>query len=190
MSSQNKGESRHCPECAIPLEEHSFQGVHAHQCPRCQGTWLEAAAFHDAGEKLAPELAWLDFDVWRDIERFQAAPTLRPCPSCRSALVELRHGHSRHTLDYCDDCSGVWIARDSFLEIVDALREEVAAMSSGDVLEASLRQAGHLLTHPGSALSEWKDLTHLLRLLEVRVLTEHPALRALVLGVQRGNPFD
>jgi Zn-finger nucleic acid-binding protein len=179
-----------CPRCAQALVERTFEGVRARQCPSCAGLWLERAAFQEAGARVDPDVAWLDLSLWKDVARFQATPTVHPCPGCSRALVRLRHGDDDHALDYCSSCHGAWVDRDAFRAIVETLRHEVSRLSAGQVLEASLREAGHLLTHPGSALSEWKDLAQLLRLLEVRVLAEHPTLRGIVLGVQRGNPFD
>lgn len=179
-----------CPTCDVALVERSFEGVRARECTSCGGLWLERAAFQAAGARDDPDAAWLDLSLWKDVARFQATPTVHACPACGRALVRLRHGGDDHSLDYCSSCSGVWVDRDAFRAIVETLRTEVSGLSTSQVLEASLREAGHLLTHPGSALSDWKDLTQLLRLLEVRVLAEHPTLRGIVLGVQRGNPFD
>ena len=179
-----------CPRCDQALVERTFEGVRAQQCTACGGLWLERAAFQAAGSRAEPDVAWLDLSLWKDVARFQAEPSPYECPACGRALIRLRHGDDDHALDYCSSCSGVWVDRDAFGAIVETLRGEVSRLSAGEVLEASLREAGHLLTHPGSALSEWKDLAQLLRLLEVRVLAEHPTLRGIVLGVQRGNPFD
>ncbi len=180
-----------CPACSVELAERAFQGVPAHVCARCGGLWLERAALAEAGEHARPDVPWLDLSLWRELAHFQALPTVRACPSCARALVRLRHGaDERHALDYCDACGGAWLDRDAFGAIVDTLRQEVGGLSTARVLEASLREAAHLVTHPGSALADWRDLTQLLRLLQVRVLAEHPTLRGLVLGVQRGNPFD
>lgn len=179
-----------CPRCALDLRERTFESVQAHECSQCGGLWMDDAAFHAATESVEPDASWLDFDAWKDTGRFEASPSPRSCPACEGALAKLRYRDSQHTLEYCSDCHGLWLDPGDFESIVGALREELAGMSAGEFLEASLHEVGQMLASPGSALSEWKDLTNLLRLLKARVLADHPTLRGLVLGLQRGNPFD
>jgi len=72
---------------------------------------------------------------------------------------------------------------------VTALEHEVDRLPAPEYLHAALHEARQLLTGPQPLLEEWRSLRSVLKLLEYRVLSEHPGLHERLLALQAGNPF-
>ena len=57
------------------------------------------------------------------------------------------------------------------------------------LLGAALHEAGEIVRGPGTLALEWQHLVHILGLLKLRVLIDHPGLRQMLLQAQSGTPF-
>lgn len=178
-----------CPRCAVPLAAATLQQVPVARCPQCRGLWLEAHALAAARDAADPDLAALEVELWSDPEQFRHAPRSGVCPTGDGALHALEYGHTGVTVDYCDACFGVWLDEREFERIVSALEHEVAQRPASDYLRGALHEARLLLTGPQPVLDEWRALRTVLRLLEYRVLSEHPGLHQRLLALQASNPF-
>jgi hypothetical protein len=58
-----------------------------------------------------------------------------------------------------------------------------------EYLRATLEEAKELITGPESRLSEWRDLTTVLRFLQYRVLSEHSRFASLLAEFQAKSQF-
>ncbi len=181
--------SADCPRCALPLDTSQLQQVPVQRCPRCAGLWFEAHVLREARNAADPDLAWLDVELWSDAEQFRHAPHSGRCPAGDGALHALEYGHTAVTVEYCDVCFGVWLDATEFERIVDALELELDRRPAPAYLRDALHEARQLLTGPQPLLDEWRDLRTVLKLLEYRVLSEHPGLHQRLLALQAGNPF-
>ncbi|MFZ5492155.1 MAG: zf-TFIIB domain-containing protein [Pseudomonadota bacterium] len=181
--------SAECPRCAVALVAGVLQQVPVSRCPRCRGLWLEAHALEAARDAADADLATLGVELWSDPEQFRHAPRSGRCPTGDGALHALEYGHTGVTVDYCDACFGVWFDEREFERIVSALEREVDQRPASDYLRSALHEARELLTGPQPLLDDWRALRTVLRLLEYRVLSEHPGLHQRLLALQASNPF-
>ena len=107
------------------------------------------------------------------------------CPVCDKAMVTLKYGQSAVEVDYCKSCKGTWLDKGEFKRIIDALEEEIAKKSLSSYLKDSVKEGLEIIRGPESFISEWKDLTNLLRLMQYRFYVEHPRLLNNITGAQR-----
>ncbi len=89
----------------------------------------------------------------------------------------------------CPDCKAVWLDKGEFEKIIQKLDEEANSKSVPEYVRESIKEAGEIVSGPESFLSEWKDFTTVLRMLEYRLLAEHKKLFDSVLNLQKLNPF-
>ncbi len=178
-----------CPECQVELEVLEVQGLRLPSCHSCQGMWLDEETFRLGKDLAEPNAVWLDFELWGDPARFRARHSTRPCPACEQPMVQLEYGDTDVAVDHCDRCRAAWLDGGEFKGIVEALRNELASMSSTDYLRASIDEASELITGPEAAVSEWKDLAAVLRLLSLRFSIDHPTIRRLLLSLGRSSPL-
>jgi hypothetical protein len=66
---------------------------------------------------------------------------------------------------------------------------EVNVRTVPEYLKAVVTEAREVLTGPESLLSEWKDFSTVLRLIQYRLLTEHQGVAKTLGELQRANPF-
>jgi Zn-finger nucleic acid-binding protein len=93
------------------------------------------------------------------------------------------------TVDTCKDGHGAWLDHGEFERIIRALEKEANSMDASDYARASLEEAKELITGNEGLSSEWHDFTHVVRLLEYRVLTEHPRLSNFLTAFYKANPL-
>jgi Zn-finger nucleic acid-binding protein len=178
-----------CPECETELETLQLDGLTLPSCPSCQGMWLDDDTFRMGKDLAEPNAVWLDFALWGDPERYIARESLRACPGCNQPMVQLEYGDTNVAVDHCDRCRAVWLDGGEFKGIIAALRDELSSMTSTEYLLASFDEAGDLITGPESRMSEWKDLTAVLRLFSLRFSIDHPTLKRLLLSLGRSSPL-
>lgn len=178
-----------CPVCESALVDQRLGAIEARKCPECGGLWLTEEGLRRAKDEADPQLRWMDFELWEHPERFRVARRDRRCPGCGDPLVELAYAETGVTVDFCPRCRGVWLEAGELDDIVTALQEEAETMEAGDYVRASLQEARDLVDGPRSLSSEWKDLVAVLRMLQYRVLADHPRLAEAVAEVQRDAPF-
>ena len=154
-----------CPDCTQELVPPAPAGEGDERepgvrCPGCGGRWLDEASFLAAQDRADPEHDWHHTDLWSRRDGFAFAPSRRACPSCGETMLLLRYGDTAVEVDHCEPCHGLWLDGQELERIVAALARTATP-------------ARHLL--------------HALRLFELRVLTDHPALRQALLQLQRGT---
>jgi len=53
------------------------------------------------------DLNWMDFEIWKHADLFEAEPRHLKCPNCQTELVAIRYGTTKVTVDYCRTCKGL-----------------------------------------------------------------------------------
>jgi Zn-finger nucleic acid-binding protein len=160
------------------------------ECPQCNGIWFDKAELEDARDEIAPDLRWMDFEIWNRQAVFDIKEIPPECPRCRKVTMRsINYREPNINITFCPFCEGVWLNAGDFKNIIDALNAEAAQKSVSEYVKASLKEAGDLLTHPGRVISEWRDLKAVLRMLRYRVFLENPEIRNMLVDIQKSLPL-
>ena len=178
-----------CPRCKMPLASSKLDGIAADRCENCHGMWISRKAFRGAAEEADEDSGWLAFELWQDAERFRGVPGDLACPRCGKGMPRLAYGDAKVHVDVCADCEGAWLDADGLEPTVAALRTELIRIPTSELLNAVFEEAAEIAKQGGSLAAEWKHLSRVARLLELRVLTDHPQLRRLLISLQGGSTF-
>lgn len=178
-----------CPRCGVELVDGDVQGVAVSRCPDCEGIWFDQQGFVAAKELADPAVAWLEIDLWKDQRRFGLGARRDPCPQCGRDMAALRYGDTPVEVDVCLACRGIWLDEGEFPKILTALEDEVARMPTRDLLAAALHEAAEVVQGRASLAKEWKHAVHILQLLKLRLLVDHPRLQRLLVALEKGTPF-
>jgi Zn-finger nucleic acid-binding protein len=178
-----------CPVDGTELEGHTLRTVNVEGCSQCKGLWFEPDELRIAKDEAAPDLVWLDFDLWEDPDSFAAEWSSRKCPHCGGNLAALAYADTGVTVDSCPQGHGVWLDGGEFEALIQALEAEAETKDIPAYLSASLEEAKEILVGREGFISEWDDLVQVLRLLQYRVLAENPKLAELIRALQATSPF-
>ena len=179
-----------CPKCAVEMEKRRSCELELDECPQCKGVWYDRGELKEAKDRADEDVRWVNFELWKDKDRCNVSAQERKCPRCDIRLATIHDHHSDIDIDVCAKCDGVWLDAGEFEKIVKTLDEDANNKTVSEYLRASIREAKDIVLSPGERfISEWKDLTRLLRMLEYRLLAENPKLLEKVLRVQEENPF-
>jgi Zn-finger nucleic acid-binding protein len=151
---------------------------------------MDEQGFREARDHVDPEHAWLHFDLWKNHESFAVEGKRRACPSCGQPLFALTYADTPVVIDHCHECGGVWLDEKELENVVAALETEVADMPASELFAAALREAGEIAKSPSSLAREWPHTVQILKLLGLRVLTDNPRLRRIILEFQKATPFN
>lgn len=179
---------KQCPKCQADLQAADIGPVAVDECRECKGVWFDPDELRQAKDATDTDLNWMDFEIWKHEDRFESKPSPRECPSCEKPMVSLIYGETEVEIDYCQSCQGTWLDSGEFEKIIDSLEKELLTKSFSEYAKESLQEAKEIITGPESFLSEWKDFTTVLRLMQYRLFVEHPRLLESILNAQRG-PF-
>ena len=178
-----------CPKCRGSLVRREFESVVVDECQDCSGIWFDQDELRRAKDSAEPDANWLDFEVWKNIERVSGAAASIDCPACGSQLIALTYADTVVEIDHCPKCEGTWLDKAEFKKIIDALSKEIVTKPAPDYVKSVLEEAKEIVTGPESLLSEWRDFTTVLRLMQYRLLAEHPAVAKTIAEVQRSSPI-
>ncbi len=180
---------KNCPKCGTELKEKVIGPVNVDECESCKGIWFEKGELHDAEEVVDQNLNWLDFEIWKHPEKFKSKETDLDCPSCGLSTVSIKYGHTGVEINYCQSCHGIWLEKGEFPKIIESFEDEIAQKTFSDYLDASLHEAKEIVTGHESLMTEWKDLSSILRLMQYRFFVEHPKLIETLTDWNTLNPF-
>lgn len=178
-----------CPRCESALVTRKINGVEVDECPDCRGVWFDSDELRKAKDESDPDLAWMDFELWKHDDRFRVSGRQLSCPRCSTELVAIDYDVTGIEVDFCPGCRGVWLDADEFGKIVDSLTEELLSKDVPDYLRATVEEAKELVSGGDGLLSEWKDLTTVLRMLQYRILSENPKVGRLLAELQAKSQF-
>lgn len=178
-----------CPHCKRGMEPRPLGSVEVSECEACGGMWISEQNLQFAKDEADPDLNWMDFDLWKNRERFRLAGKTIACPSCDDDLVVLDYGETGVQVDYCDACRAVWLDAGEFKAIIEALRRELLSKSVPGYIEASLKEARDLVMSEEGLLSDWKDLSTVLRMLKYRIMSRSTGVVEILAELQERNPI-
>ena len=178
-----------CPNGHGALTPRQLETVTVEECPSCGGIWFDEDELRRAKDAAEPDANWLELDVWKHSDDVQGVQTDVPCPNCATKLAALSYPHTGIQIDHCPTCQGTWLGRGEFGKLMGAFDREVNTRSVPAYLRAIVEEAREVFTGPESMLSEWKDFSTVLRLIQYRLLTGHPSVAKTLGELQRTNPF-
>ena len=178
-----------CPKCNIAFENKEIKSLTVDVCPTCEGVWFEEDELRQAKDFTDTDLNWLDFEIWKNKDKFKSSESNIKCPDCGLQTVALEYGETDVEIDYCLECKGVWLDKGEFIKIIEALTKELLTKSFPEYIQSSLEEAKEIITGPESMFSEWNDFSTVLRFMQYRLLVENPELQDTLLKIQERNPF-
>ena len=104
-------------------------------------------------------------------------------------MITIDYDNTGVEIDYCPACRGVWLDSGEFGKIIDALLEELTTKSAGDYWKATLQEAKEIITGKEGLISEWKDFSNVVRMMQYRILAENPKLGEAIASYQQSSPF-
>jgi len=173
-----------CPKCSNEMRRSTIKQVEVEECAACNGIWFDDDELRRAKDQTDPDLRWMDFELWKRKDRFQASEKQAKCPKCSVYMAAITYGETEIEIDHCVECKGIWLDGDEFRKIIESLTEELVTKSAKEYFEATLAEALEILTGPESLLSEWRDLLTVMTMLEYRILSENPKLHDRLTSIQ------
>ena len=178
-----------CPLCKLEMSKKSIENIEVDTCDKCKGTWFEDDELRKAKDSTDKDLNWMDFEIWKHKDKFKTDHRKLACPKCHLSLVAISYGITNIEIDYCPTCKGTWLDKGEFKKIIEALTDELLTKPFSDYIKASIEEAKEIITGPESFLSEWKDLTTVLYMMELRLFVENPRLLNSAATMQRAFPL-
>jgi Zn-finger nucleic acid-binding protein len=178
-----------CPTCSVEFETKSIGDVEVDECPECKGVWFDDDELRQAKDASGEDINWIDFEIWKHEDQFETEPRKLACPKCTLSLVAIDYGDTKVTINCCPKCKGTWLDKGEFEKIVASLTQELDTKSFGDYIKATLKEGLEIITGPESFLSEWKDFTAVLGLMQRRLFVEHPKMMEAAKTIQENNPL-
>lgn len=178
-----------CPKCHLDLVSRVIESTVVNECRQCEGIWFDKDELRQVKDATDPDLLWMDFDIWNHPEAIAVASGSATCPRCRIAMHVLDYDSTGVQIDYCDQCSGIWLDKGELAGIIARLEQELLEKSLDQYVVATIGEAKALLAGPESFLSEWKDFATITRLLQYRILSLHQDLASKIVLLQN-NPLN
>ncbi len=163
--------------------------VEIDECEKCKGIWFEEDELRKVKDSTDHDLKWIDFEIWKHKDQFTTKSKNLPCPKCNKALVAIEYADTKTEIDYCPACKGTWLDKGEFKKIIDALTDELLTKTFSEYLKASIEEAKEIVTGPEGFISEWKDFTTVLRMMQFRLFVENPNLLDTVMTIQKNLPI-
>lgn len=179
-----------CPKCSAELGTRLFEAVEIEECSRCKGAWFDGDALRKAKDSRDADLNWMDFDLWKQADRFKGAGARYACPKCGGKMYALGYADTDVEVDCCEQHCGLWLDEGEFARIVGALQKELSSKPIDDYVKATLKEAAEIVAGPESLASEWKDFATVLRMLQYRILADKPTLHKWLVSAQRSSPLQ
>jgi len=178
-----------CPQCKVDLKTIDFRGIKIEECPKCVGRWFDRQELQKLIEKTDEDLSWIDFDAFQEEDKFRVKSEGKTCPKCGKKMNSMTYRNSGVVIDLCRECGGVWLDKNEFAKIVENLRNLMWDKPSSEYSAELGKQFIDIVSHPTHALSEIKDFFVVLKLLELRMMSEHPDLARAVEAINSNSPF-
>ncbi len=180
---------KQCPKCDVDMKVRQVGPVEIDECRTCRGIWFDKDELRQVKDATDSDLNWMDFEIWKHEDQFQAKDSALTCPTCRTATVSLEYGKTKVEIDYCPSCRGTWLDRGELRRMIEALHDELVDKSFSEYVRESLREAAEIVIGPESFISEWKDFATVLRLMQSRLFVEKPNLLKALTTAQKANPL-
>jgi len=172
-----------CPSCKKDLIKAVMAGVEIDYCPQCLGIWFDENELLWAKDRKDLDLRWLDIDLWQDKTRFEISKKTRQCPKCRLPMYEVAYGDSGIKVDLCNICHGIWLDKGEFRGIISYLKKKGKYEIMHEFGEVFLEEGWEVLGGPEGLKEEVLDFIVVLKLLQYKLLIQHPYISALMIAL-------
>lgn len=169
-----------CPRCSADLNEFHSQDLKLARCFSCYGIWFDKNELKKVIDERDKDLAWMHFDLWREKEKFGAVGGKKLCPKCKKAMAALKYDKSEVEVDICVDCGGVWLDSGEFTKIVDFLEKALLEKDVPGYIAELVKEGGRIIFNPKKGASEAGHILILAKLLQYRILAEHPFIAGII----------
>lgn len=178
-----------CPKCQGNMILRARGHHPVDECLGCGSIWFDQGELEQATSAASSDTAWMEVNLWKDARQFELMATALHCPRCNAPMAAVQYGSTQVIVDVCARCKGVFLDKGEFYQIIHAFQEELAHMSSDDYRRAALQEVRELLQVEGGLLSDWQHLGTVLRLMQYRLLAEHPRFTEALKAFQAANPL-
>ncbi len=169
-----------CPKCHVDLKASKLFDVRIDTCPQCGGSWFDRNELRKARNQADSDLAWMDFNLWKETDGFHVTRESVLCPTCGEKMASVGYADTGVQIDYCRDCGGIWLDSGEFTRIINSLEHDIDSMTASEYFKESIREAEELISAGDNFGEEWKHFRTVLKLLEYRVLAEHRTLARII----------
>ena len=169
-----------CPNKHRELEKALFHDVEIDYCPECLGVWFDKDELAYAKNDKDQQLNWLDFDIWRDKDKFKISNINKRCPVCRIAFVEVAYSGSDVKIDFCKHCQGIWLDRGEFKQIMVYLKKKADYEILNKYTKNLAVELWEVFSGPEKFREELFDFLMLLKLFNYKFMAQHPYLEKII----------
>ena len=149
-----------CPHCLGTLNAVALGGTHVHECPKCEGLWVDVETFNTIcadREKQAAVIAQTHAPVAVVADFNLADVRYVPCSVCAKLMNRVNFAHASGViLDICKP-HGVWCDRDELRRIVEFIRDgglDASRERDRAMWEEEKRRKEHFNPKPVSSLMD------------------------------------
>jgi Zn-finger nucleic acid-binding protein len=174
-----------CPNDNEQLEKILFHRVEVDYCPKCLGMWFDKDELRQAKDARDKQLNWLDIGLWKHKNKFEALRISKFCPVCRVGLIEVKYDQSKTKIDFCKMCSGIWLDRGEFKQIINYLKGKADYEILHHYTRNLVSELWEVFSGPESFREELEDFLTLLKLLNYKFVIQHPFLNTLIENSQK-----
>ena len=179
-----------CPEDSAELQTADYKGVPIAECPQCLGRWFDRDELKKAKDRTDEDLRWLDFDPFgAEADRFAVQGEQKRCPKDAAWMDALTYERSGVVIDRCSRCHGIWLNHGEFEKLVRYLEGVLLAKPASELTRDALRQLVEIVTGPEGVASGVRDFLAVLKMLELRLAREHPAIAEATDKIYRFSPL-
>ncbi|TSC95085.1 MAG: hypothetical protein CEN87_97 [Parcubacteria group bacterium Licking1014_1] len=174
-----------CPNDNEKLEKVLFHNVEVDYCPECLGIWFDNDELRLAKDEKDKQLNWLDIDLWRDKAKFKISSSFKSCPACRVSLCQINYDSSKTKVDFCKSCSGIWLDRGEFKQIIAYLKTKADYEILRHYTKNLISELWEVFAGPERFREELSDFLTLLKLFNYKFIVQHPLLANLINNMQK-----
>lgn len=117
--------SINCPKCKTSTKPFNFEtDLIFDRCESCKGMWM------DKGE--LARISFSEHDFPETVQFEQAYETKFECPKCTHDLYQVGYGGTKHRVEVCRSCEGLWLDSSELKAVQKILREHRIEMKKKD----------------------------------------------------------
>ena len=165
-----------CPKCDKYLDEVFIDHTRVDRCERCGGLWFDKGELDTVRDERDHDLAWLDYDLWKDGNKLGSSGSFVDCPRDGKPLFKIKYGPADVMVDVCLECHGVWLDKDELDKILRELQQRINKETIPEYLNDLGAEVKDLLLSPGDSGQELRNIAIIMKLMEYRLAAQHPRI--------------
>lgn len=165
-----------CPNNHELAQRIKIGTVKIDRCSECRGLWFNRDELRLAKDSQEEETRWFDIDLWKNEKDFKSASSHKFCPVCQAPFYNIQYGNSGICVEVCKNCLGLWLEEGEFRKIVDFVQKESAYTLLNNYIRSLIKEGKEIFTGPEDLKSEIGDFLMVLKLLQFKLASGHPAL--------------